>query len=141
MFDLRSNTLFAITTAVPENVDSFHDFKQTQLAQEDVRGGKYPISSAIIGVGDWRVKEREFYSWGKNIVTNEIDILLFFRDPIFHTEYTIDTELSIALSKNELSSDDTLITELRESEQSVQIEDGIFMKRWILEVTALETTN
>lgn len=139
MFDARSGLVSALTTANFDNVDSYHDFKFTVKADEDIRAGKFQVASAVIGVGDWRVVSRERKHWGKNIVRSEIDILLYFRSSAHFTDYTIDDDLSAALSKSELGSGDTLICELKEADEIVRVHENIFKRRWTLELTALET--
>lgn len=141
MFDARSAIVSALSTAAFDNVDSYHDFKTTALAERQIQEGKFPVSNGILGVGDWRVVERSMWSHGRNIVKSEFDILLFFRGTGFFTDYDQDGTMAAALTKHELGSANTLICELKKADEIVQIHDNIFKRRWILEVTSLEDTN
>lgn len=141
MFSIRTNVLSVLSVANLDGVDSYEDFTSTDYADAQVKLGAYSISSSIIGVGDLRIIDRSRMSWGKNIVKSELDIILFTRQSPTGIEEVNETELSIALSKSELGSDDVLITELKKATGLVQTHDNIWSRRWVLEVTALETIN
>lgn len=140
MFDLRANTITALTAYAFEDIDAYYDFYSNGFAETNVKLGKYPVSVAIMGVGDWRIVERKSWSWGRNLVINEIDILVFTRlNAVVSTEQLYDTELANALTKATLGSDDTLIATVRKADELKQIHDNIWSRRWILDVLAIET--
>ena len=141
MFDARAAIVTALTSGGFDNVDTYHDFKTTALAERQIKEGKFPVSNGILGVGDWRVIERSMWSHGRNIVKSEFDILLFFRGVGFFTDYDLDGTMAAAITKHELGSANTLICELKKADEIVQVHDNIYKRRWILEVTSLEDTN
>lgn len=141
MFDVRAGTITVITNA-DTGAAAIYDFTSNDYAQKNVLSGKYPITSFIVGVGDLRIIDRSSWSHGKNLVRCELDILEFVRSlPSFAGAegYTLDLILSINLTKSKLGSDETLITELRESEEFTQIHDNIWQRIWTLEVLLLES--
>ena len=138
MFDLRANVITALAAASVNDVNANNDFKSTEQARADILGGRFPVTEAVLGVGDVRVIERKSWSWGKNLVRAEIDILMFTRLLNSTIEYGVDNELQTALTKNELSTDDVLTCELRSADSISKIHDNIWTRRWILEVLILE---
>ncbi len=142
MFDLRTNTLTAITASAT-GAQSVNDFKSNDYADAEIVGGKFPITTFVMGVGDLRIVERKSWSWGYNLVKAEIDILQYTRSipSASVAEATVDKALSKGLTKSQLSdADSTLTCELRKSEAFKKIHDNIWRRLWTLEVLALELT-
>lgn len=142
MFDLRTNTLTAITAA-STSAQSVNDFKSNDYADAEIVGGKFPITTFVMGVGDLRIVERKHWSWGYNLVKAEIDILQYTRSipSASVAEATVDKALSKGLTKSQLSdADSTLTCELRKSEAFKKIHDNIWRRTWTLEVLAIEPT-
>lgn len=141
MFDLRTNAITAIT-ACSAGAQSVNDFKSTEYADSEIKGGKFPITTFVMGVGDLRIVERKSWSWGYNLVKAEIDILQYTRSIPSATSHERDVDLKLAqgLTKSQLSdANSTLTCELRESEAFKKIHDNIWRRTWTLEVLALES--
>lgn len=140
MFDVRANVVAALNAADTQSAANY-DFYSNDYARKNILGGKYPITSFILGVGDLRIIERKHWSHGKNLVRCELDILeytKFLPDSGGLEGYSLDFALSATLTKAKLNSDETLISELRKSETFTQIHDNIWERIWTLEVLLLE---
>lgn len=150
MFDLRGNLVEVLQAAVTAtsipDVFAAHDFKSTDNGDEQVKLGFYPIPSAIIGVGDWRIVSRERFCWGKNIVKSEIDILLYFRSDAHFIDQATDDNLVLLIKTNEeipgtdTNYTETIYSELSEAEPNEQLQENIWKRRWILRHTCHERT-
>ena len=150
MFNLRGNLVevlaAAVTATTINDVFAAHDFKSTANGDEQVKLGFYPIPSAIIGVGDWRIVSRERWSWGKNLVKSEVDILLYFRSDAHFVDHTLDDEMVLLFKTNEeipgtdTDYTNTLYSELSEAEPNEQLQENIWKRRWILRHTCHERT-
>lgn len=142
MFDLRTNTVTAITAA-STGAQSVNDFKSNEYADAEIVGGKFPITTFVMGVGDLRIIERKSWTWGYNLVKAEIDILQYTRSipAAASAEAGVDLKLEKGLTKSQLSdADSTLTCELKSSEPFKKIHDNIWRRLWTLEVLALEST-
>lgn len=139
MDNLRSALVTQIGTAVADLTT--YDKFSTEYAEREVVLGRLPITDALLCVGDWRVREREAHSWNRNKVRNEIDVILFVRDPDYLADYNIDDQLQQGLSLSNLGNDgyEVINCAVEQVDPQQQIHDNIWKRRYLITFISIET--
>lgn len=141
MFDLR-------TALVAEIIDSnlsyigadCFDARSTEFALNNMKS--YSFSDAAVFVGDVKQTNLEHFTFGKNVITNEAELLIAVNSTEGKSAIeTIINALRLALERNNLGQLDWLRTSLVEIGGYRKNENtGIFYQTCVFEVLAFEAT-